>query len=94
MIKNAKCIWCNKDVRTGYEIKNTGINGTLEEENHPYFLLEFHKIDPVQECFSGIADTGWNRTLFSEIICKDCIDVLTKYLKLNKENKNESKNNN
>ena len=71
MIKNAKCIWCNKDIQIGYEIKNTGINGTIEEENHPYFLLEFH-----------------------EIICKDCMDVLTKYLKINKEIQNEPKNNN
>ena len=91
MIKNAKCIWCNKDVQIGYEIKNTGINGTVEEENHPYFLLEFHEINPIQEHFT---DIGWNRTLFSEIICKDCMDVLTKHLKINKEIQNELKNNN
>lgn len=84
MIKNAKCIRCNKDMQIGYEIKNTGINGSVKEENHPYFLLEFHEINPIQEYFT---DIGWNRTLFSEIICKDCIDILTKYLKLNKLNK-------
>ena len=91
MIKNVKCIWCNKDMQIGCKIKNTGINGTIEEENHPYFLLEFHEINPIQEHFT---DIGWNSTLFSEIICKDCMDVLTKHLKINKEKQNELKNNN
>lgn len=91
MIKNAKCIWCNKDMQIGYEIKNTGINGNIEGENHPYFLLKFQEVDPMEEHFNPLST---HITLFSEIICKDCMDVLTKHLKINKEIQNELKNNN
>lgn len=82
MIKNAKCIWCNKEMQIGYEIKNTGMNGNVEEENRPYFLLKFQEVDPIQERFDPLSN---HKTLFSETICKNCVDILTKYLKLNKE---------